>query len=308
MKPDKPSPSLNYLCYAVPVTLGFLMLVLSYRLTNSPVTPVTGPHMSFPIVASIFVLLTVVWLLAVRTALRFKNYTWTIRKSKDGKSLSMIATAFCLLVGYIMLLPAVMTLESLLVGTPYLKLGVALGNHLPLLLALASGILLLKGSVKLVGLVNYRRHYKPGLVLLVSVGIAAVFTVFCMQFVQAVPHLQSVNGVPKFTLPVPALIFTYVIPHVALWIVGSLACLNIMHYAHKVAGVVYKSLFRDLGLGLLLVYICIFIAQFLTISSMSYAHAEKGLIAVYGVVGLALWGLGLIYRGSKKLQKIEDLV
>lgn len=289
--------------YAFPLLMGIIFIFINYKNTHDPAVTTQVPR-SFPLLLSIIVPLVGIWLIATYGAICFKKYASSIRESADGKSLNDIANGLLLLVIYIVLLPMNNSIQSLVVNTPYLRPSVFLGNHVPLAFALISGYLLYRGSKKLAGIVPHKLTTSRRATLL-SVISGLFFAGFIWRFYITVPNLQPVNGIPKFSLPVGVLLFTYVLPHIVLWVSGLLACRNLAHYAYKTPGVIYKALFRDLYKGILLVYICIFLAQIFIISTISFAKFNIGIVLIYGLLLLAAFGFILVARGAKKLAKLE---
>jgi hypothetical protein len=290
--------------YIFPIAMGIIFVFINYQTTRTPGLSTKAPY-SFPVLLSIIIPLVVIWLIATYGAMLFKRYATTIKDSNDGKSLNEIADALILLVLYIILLPMANTLESLALHTEYLRLAVAIGNYLPLAIALVSVYLLYKGSRGLMTIISGK--LKDTLRVNVVRVLCAVFLwAFLWRFYQSVPHLQPENGIPKFILPVEVLFFTYALPHVVLWSIGLRACRNLSHYGSKVPGTIYRSLYKDLNKGILLAYISIFLSQMFIISNISYSNVNIGIVFIYGLLLLGISGFIYVARGAKKLTLIED--
>jgi hypothetical protein len=181
---------------------------------------------------------------------------------------------------------------------------VSLKNHIPLIAILVSVFLLLKGSIDLNKLVGNNIWTKTRLLILACSALL-FFIIFSYVFYKAKPGLTVINGIPRFALPDKALLVTYILPHVIVWFVGLKACINISNYASRVPGMIYKSLFKDLYVGILLTFICIFMAQFIIITTSAITRLNFSLGFIYLVLILSTVGFLLILRGSKKLDKIE---
>lgn len=246
----------------------------------------------------------VIWAIAVMSAIRFKHYADSIKDSPDGKAMDYIANALLLLVLYIILLTTMGSVTKLFAHSTYIKPVVFLHNHLPVAAALGSVAFLYLGSRRLNSLIR-ANMWTPRRISLITVPAVLLFIFFAWEFYRSVPGLESVNGIPRFALPVIALLFTYVLPHIVLWYVGLLACINLAHYAANTPGKLYKSLFFDLYRGILMVYICIFIAQLIIISSVDTTGFNPLLLVIYAILILSTVGYLLVFRGAKQLHKIE---
>jgi hypothetical protein len=248
----------------------------------------------------------IIWAIATVSAVRFKEYAYSIRDAEDGKGLNLIANSLLMLVLYVIFLSSANTFERLFIHSPGLRTAVSLGNYVPLVVILLSTFWLYKGSVSL-GKITPGSQAELKKMAASLVPFFLLLGLFAWQFYMAVPNLGSPNGIPRFTQSAGILLLTYVLPHILLWIGGLLACFNIGKYALRIRGVIYKSLFRDLYQGLILVFICIFIAQFIIISPVNLEKFSFLLAIIYLVLILATRGFLLIFNGARKLTKIETL-
>jgi hypothetical protein len=290
--------------YAFPLVMGAIFAILNFKAsTSASLDNKTTP--AFGLLLSIIIPIVIIWLLATYGAVHLKSYAYSIKDSKDGKALNDISNALALLVLYIIILPMVSSLVSLARHTTYLQASGIAGNYIPLIIALISAYLLHRGSAKLVGLVPHKLKTTTRFYL-ICCACALLFAGFVWQFYNAVPHLEPVNDIPKFVQPVGALVFTYALPHILLWTLSLLACRNLNHYASKVPGSVYRPLFKDLNRGILLAYVCIFLSQLFTISSISYSGVNIGVTLIYGLLILAIVGFTYVARGAQKLNTIES--
>lgn len=289
--------SSNTLPYIIPLLLGGIFTYLSLKIS-------TAGERSLLIQLSIVIPEVLIWTIASVGAFRFKNYANLIKDHKDGKALNNIANSLLLLVLYIILLTTASTIVTLLAETDYLQVAIALRNHLPIIVILASVFFLLKGSEDLNKIVANTVWTKTRLLWLVGASFV-FFIIFGYVFYTAQPNLAMVDGIPRFALPAHALLVTYILPHVIVWFVGLKACINLINYASRVTGLVYKSLFKDLYRGIILTFACIFIAQFIIITGAAVTRLSFMLILIYVVLILATLGFILILKGARKLDKIE---
>lgn len=288
---------------SLPLVSGLAFILLSYHTIRTATKSAIAPP-SFAILLSIIVPVTFIWLIAAYGAARFKEYAYSIKDTQDGKSLNDISNALLLLLPYMILLTMANSIESLFVHSSNLSIVVGLGNYIPIIFALASVYYLLRGSNELIVLIPHQKRNVRRFTAISSLCLL-LFAGFAWSFWKSVPLLEPVNGIPKFAASVDVLLPTYVFPHLLLWTCGIWACTNIAHYAVRTEGKIYRLLFQDLYRGILLVYICLFIAQVLTISSISYAYLSLSLGLVYGLLVIAAIGFVYIVRGSRKLANAE---
>lgn len=288
----------NYpiLGYVLPLGLGLLFCFLS----------VTADREISPTRLTILAAEIIIWTIASVAAFRFKRYALSITDHEDGKALNYVANALLLLTLYVVLFPVASTIVGYFAGGPYMRLAVGLRNHLPILIVLASSVYLLRGSINLVKITGQLIWSRRRLMIAVLSALT-FFILFALVFYQSQPHKESADGIPQFVLPIEALVLTYILPHVALWFIGVMACLNIARYASSAPGIIYRSLFNDLYRGILVTFIAIFMAQFLLITSTGGPRRALSLTIVYAILLIAVAGFLLILRGAQQLDKLEKV-
>ena len=100
------------LIYIYPVAIGVLSIVTNYNRSHNPsLSDATRP--SFAVLLSIIIPLIITWMLATFGTVRLKTYAHSIIDSKDGRSLNYIADSLLLLLAYIVMLPMINSLLSL---------------------------------------------------------------------------------------------------------------------------------------------------------------------------------------------------
>jgi hypothetical protein len=182
-----------------------------------------------------------------------------------------------------------------------------LSNHVPLIIALAASVLLFIGSQRLVSTLSGQFWTKMRIaVLTIPYMIGTV--ILALDFARGAGSLLYVNAEPRFGLPEPVLLFSYFIPHAIVWLLGVVSAINIAWYAKNVDGRIYKSLFTDVYKGIILVYLAIFSTQLLVSSAIFVENTIVKRIIIYTILLLAVAGYSYIYRGSAKLQKVEEIV
>lgn len=244
-----------------------------------------------------------IWTIAMRSAVRFKQYANLIKDSKDGESMTYLADALLLMVIYVIFLTMSPTLIGLFKNSRHLHTAIDIGNYLPLAVAAASSYGLYLGAQVLNQVVPLRLSMLKRILLVIAFILVA--GLFAWHFYKIEPKLVPQNGIPRFITPVKETMLIYVLPLICLWGAGLLACLSIGNYAAHTEGAIYKALFRNLCNGIELVFVCTFLAQLFIASNFNLNKFSLALVLVYCLLILATLGFVLIYRGSSSLNRLE---
>jgi hypothetical protein len=304
MVKDRVSRSLKRIIYVLAALAGAFFIFLGYTMSKS--VSDTNAGFSFSVFLSISIPVIAIWIIALHGAVKLREYSSSIRQSQDGDSLHYIANALLALVAYIILLSTASTVFRLFMDTPYLDDAVIISNLLPLSVALISVSLLFKGSSMLAAMTKVK-HNNVRMLRLLAIPCVALFAGYAWLFYSVVPYISTINGMPRFVMPIAALLLVYVLPHIVLWVYGLLACVNLAHYANHTTGSIYKTLFKNLYRGLLVVYLSIFLAQIFIISPVTYQYMNIGIVLIYGLLVLAAFGFILIDHGVNRLSRVEEL-
>jgi hypothetical protein len=285
------------LLIGLPIVLGVVFILLTLK---------TAPfhEASLLLRFSITIPEIIIWIIAMSGAVKLKQYAVSIIDDQDGKAYNYIADSLLLLVMYVILLTSFSTVTLLFTDSSYLRIAVIARNYVPIIIVLASAWLLFLGSQKLIHITRRNIWNLHNLVVL-ALPFVGFLIMYSRRFYEIVPSLTDINDVPRFATPVHVLFFTYILPHVIVWMLGVMSCVNLAQYAAHVPGSIYRSLFSSLYKGIMLVYIGILGAQAIIISSavLTKFGAMAGII--YGVLLLGAAGFILVYRGVNKLQQIE---
>ena len=248
----------------------------------------------------------IIWTIAARGALRLKSYATSVISSPDGIAFNYIANALLLLVQYSIIISMATTVKILFIHTSHLKEMTIFTSHLPLLFVLASSICLFIGSYKLNRLAsNGSDNLRSTVVLASLIFLLVLIIAYIRYFYNEAQFITDDDGLSHFALSDGVLLFTYVLPHAITWLLGVLACLNLVQYAHNVDGRIYKVLLRDLYRGILIVFACTYIVQILYVSNISTKQFNPALLLIFGVMIILTLGYLLIYRGVRQLQRLE---
>jgi hypothetical protein len=296
----------SLLIYGAIALIGIFFIYGSYQVALSHHAGSIGYfmlHLSFSLPEIL------IWLIAAIGAVRLKNYAMSIRTSQDGAGLNKVANALLLLVLYVILISVRGTITGAAADGRFEKGAVSLMNYLPLAVIALSALSLWLGSRELVRLVAHPKAeaWVPSGRFCAATVVLVIFALaYTLNFYRFVDDLQSSGDMTRFAASPTWLLFTYVLPHLAAWLLSFLACVNLAVYARRVTGIIYKELFRNLQRGVLLVFICTFLAQVLISSVHNDDELGWVLFSVYIVLLLCLFGFYLVYRGTRQLERIEQ--
>lgn len=248
------------------------------------------------------------WMIIAKAAIRFKAYAWRIRGSSDGAALNLMANAMLLSFGSAILFDMASTFKTMFMGTALLPNVTTVTNLLPLAVFLLLSVLLYAGSVRLVRLVpsakglgqRYRRLVACSLGLFVLLIIP-----FGGYFYHVAPLIIDDDGLRHFVLPANVLVGIYLVPFIAIWLLGVLSCVNLATYALRVQGKIYRRYFFTLSTGILIAYISSYLIQIFYVSNLPSNQFGFGLVFILSLIVMLIVGYGLMYRGANQLYMLE---
>lgn len=242
-----------------------------------------------------------VWFFAYLGYARLAVYADELRQTAEGKALSNIATAIGLL-ALSLALPGIAWrgIETFAVPGPDIYVICRLlSTYIGIALTLAGFILLSRGLRNL-----FRQAGIKGNIYQMQGPLAAVFVLIGAGFVYFMIHSFDQYN-PPFSLLV--LLLTIIVPYCLAWFLGGL-CLNSLRlYMGEVPGLIYRPMFRWLGLGLVILIVTQIAVQCVE-GSFAYALNLPSSVAVAIILVLsALQALSfaLIALGAKQLSRIE---
>ena len=177
-----------------------------------------------------------------------------------------------------------------------------INNYITLLVPLIAFTLIGNGTRRLSDLV----HARPGkngmrlfAVLFIALGVYYTFLTLTARKFHGNPYHLS----REITM------LTIIIPYLYAWFMGFMNCYEIMLFAKKVKGLLYKRALNMLGAGIAIVIGSIIFLQFITIA-FAYKTANSLssiLVLVYLLLVTEAIGYYLIAAGAKKLKRIEEI-
>jgi hypothetical protein len=298
----------NYLAYSLLLAAGLLNLLITL---HSPLTGVdrTGSATQIHLLeASIALVQVGIWLVAMRGASGLMRYAKKIANTPDGEGFFDIARSLMWLIAYIVLVPLTSSIANASAQSSHSYGLIVMHNHLPIGAMIVAVAYLYRGSHRLLPLTTRQAEVIRRWRVIALVSFVFFAALFIWHFYLMAPSIMYHGEFPRFALPLRVLMFTYVLPHILAWLVGMFAIFNLWQYSTSVEGSIYRQLLRNLYQGIFLVFVCTFIAQLLTASTVTLSRFNLGVAVIYAVLVLAVVGYLLIYRGVKQLIKLEAVI
>lgn len=253
----------------------------------------------------------VIWYVALYGYIKFKDYSISIIKTPEGKSLSKIGDGLLTLAIWLPVAAIVPALaRDLYTRNTSLTAGLVIAsNYINLLIVLYALYNIHKGSAALAKTVKER--IKSNL----NNTLFALYVIFSGAYVY-LTLANPARRVPTTDVPVAAyylpdilLVLTIVIPYLVIWYFGMNAVQNINVYKKSVKGVIYKESLRYLSNGLRFVVVSLITLKYLDSMSTVFSKATLNVVLaiLYGLVIFIALGYIMIALGAKRLQKIENV-
>jgi hypothetical protein len=257
---------------------------------------------------SIIVPLFFIWYIAIRGAVTVKNYAQVIKGGAEAGALNLIANGLMWTLAYLVILSVGGSLIQLFTSTPYYKLTVVSRDQIPPFIALLGFGLLYIGSHRLKRIADFNTWTRSAVLTLVAFLAFAVFFVYQFSLIPT----QAVAGASASSLtivPHSVLLITLILPYLIAWFLGILAGLNIVKYARRVKGSLYRLALRNLVYGIWGVVAFAIAVQFVTLMSRYFVNwnlAELVLL-IYALMLFYAVGFLFIRAGARKLARIETV-
>jgi hypothetical protein len=253
---------------------------------------------------TIVVILAAIWYVGFYAYAKLHNYERLIQKAKDGKQVAWLSKGMFLMV---MWLPVSSVVSSVLNffarhHTGFAPAAAIINNYLSLAIPLAGVVLIGIGARGLSEIVRQRpTHLAINVlsILLIYIGLIYWRLVVTTENRGAVYHM-----------PITLILLTIVAPYIYMWFNGMLAVYEIFNYRRKVAGVVYRSSWQLLALGLAWLMLLSIVVQYLTttlVTRLNHVSFYGVLVFIYSILLVYSVGFVLIALGARKLQKIEEV-
>jgi len=317
-KPVSPRISALALGYKYyPVTVVIILLTVAYLLATfaTPVDQATLHKYHISSGGLNAVLLTValpyiiIWYVALFGWFRLRDYTVSIRQTKDGAAFHQISQG----VLWLTLWLPVSAVISAVTGYYYHQHPAAtahlvqLNTYCNILILLPAFVFTYLGSRQLLKLVRQPER--------IVIWGACAYIAFAVLYTFLTLHDSSrrlpTRGVPIATYYLRdwLIVMTVIIPRLLEWMFGFQAAYNILVYRNKVQGVIYKHALTNLARGLASTVTIVIILRCIQSLSTQLNNKSLGflLVLIYILLILIAIGYGFIMRGARELKRIENI-
>lgn len=254
---------------------------------------------------TIFILVGIIWYVAMRGATSFKNYANIVHGAKEAPGLNAIANGLIWAATYLVVISVTGAVVQYFATSNFSDTLAILRDHLTVLVVLVAFIYLYVGSQRLAYIAKFDTWDRKTMLII------AVYMLFAIAFVIAFTHAtvpppgSSRNSLS--ILPHNILLFSLILPYLIAWFLGILACVNISRYAIRSRGILYRQALVNLVRGIITVIAFGIILQLLTFSVrfLTSLSLSSILAIIYAII--ILYGLGFLFirSGAKMLSRIE---
>jgi uncharacterized membrane protein len=317
-KPVSPQASLLALVYKYyPVTLAVVALTAIYLVATfaTPVDKATlnKYHISSGNLTALLLTIAlpyiIIWYVALLGWLSLRDYTQSIKRSRDGAAFHEISRG----VLWLTLWLPVSAVVSAVTGYYYHKHPAATAHmvqittYVNIVMLLPGFLLAYTGSRQLLKLVRQPET--------ISWRAICTFIIFSVLYTFLTLHDSSrrlpVHGVSTATYYLRdwLIVTTIIIPRLLEWLFGFQAAYNIYVYRQKVGGEIYKQALNNLARGLAGTVGIVIILRCIQSLSSQLNNRSLGflLLVIYLLLILMAISYGLIMRGARSLKRIESI-
>jgi hypothetical protein len=300
------------------VFLGLAILVYAGLVFGTPTDPeaLARYHMTTfearLLSLTIVVPISLIWFFAFYGYVAFRDYARVIKKGVDGKAFSEISTGLAILaVG----LPTSTIISSLVrivtdANERLIPSMTVLNHYVNIAVTLFAFWYIHKGASRLQKITKQEPQGKEWSLLLGGFMALALTYVYLVLTNPARNTAEpTLNGQSIFYLPDWLIVTTIILPYLYIWYVGLVSGFYVNFYQKKVNGIIYKTSFRFLALGLIGVIGGSILRQYLTATSNLLADLRLAplLVLIYTLLIAIAIGFVLIAIGARKLKHIEEV-
>lgn len=153
-----------------------------------------------------------------------------------------------------------------------------------------------------------KKHTHTSVLALKQLILSLLGIGYSYLIISNLDELNLLSSENRYSIPVWALILSLVIPYLYVWFLGILTATDIMRFAHKTPGIIYRKGLHLLASGLILVVLSLMSVQYLKAlipySGSSQVFPYAATIIVYS---LCWAGFMMIAGGARKMQKVEEV-
>jgi hypothetical protein len=255
---------------------------------------------------TVIVPIHLIWLIAAHGAVTLKKYAQMIQGAKEAAGINHLADGLLWTLAYLIASSLLSAIVPFYINLPGYDALVVLRDHLAPAMSLVAFWLLFLGSQELKAVAKFDTWAGP--TMWAVAGFAIIAFVLVLEFATAPVVAQSQADLTSVSIVNHGvLIYTLILPYIAAWFLGVLACVNITKYSHRVGGVIYRRALRDVVIGICLVIALAVIIQLLSFASKFLLSLAVLPLLVVVYLLLFIYGLGFVFirAGAKRLASIE---
>lgn len=296
----------------IPIAAFYLLLSYIYPLDNATIARRhLGVSAAQAVSFSVAVCMLALWVIALYSASRLRQYSSSIRQYQDGAAFVSLSAGVQLLAWYLpvrgiaklafnywsYLNPAISTPSNILM---------TYGN---LLISLIAFLLIGRGAHAFMSITRARVSLR--LVYLLGGAFIVLAVWYCYTSLTASSDIMPYNWlvIAQHGIPILTRLATVVAPYLFMWLVGLIAVYEILLYQRNVKGIVYRRSLQLLSSGLAAVVVVSICLQLATANARSLQMLPFALVVTVTYSLIILLGIAfvLILKGVDRLQQLERL-
>ena len=304
----------NFLYYGLILAAWLLYMYLTFYAPLTPAVKTLGLH-EFQLNLlriTITIPYLAIWLVTMYGILKLNSYVKRTRQFPDGKALSKLASGLLILLIGVVFSSVLSALRSFLTfNSEVLAPITILINYSYVVFPLIGFLFIFLGSKDIIKIV--KKATIPAGQKIVYLAPLLLFAVLYVWFIFTNPirQISTEPTIPAtYYLPDSLIILTIILPVIIGWVLGILAALNFQFYSKNVKGIIYRDSLSLFVRGIyFIIGSSIFLQALLSLGSVRLINLglQSLLILIYLFLAIQALGYYLIFLGSNKLTKIEDV-
>ncbi len=245
-----------------------------------------------------------IWFAAFYAYLKMNQYTALLGDARERPAFKEISRGIQVM-AWGLALPAIIgvILRAIGVKNPgFESTAIIISNYLTLLVPLIAYTLIGNGSHKLAVLSKANITRNGFRLFILTFIVLSVYYTFLSLY------SRKFNDNP-YHLSRNLMILTIIIPYLYAWFIGFLSCYELLSFARKIKGLLYKRALNLLTSGIAIMIVSSIFIQFINIIFANDSSTSLGsiLILVYVLLITEAIGFILIANGAKSLKRIEEI-
>ncbi len=296
------------------VTLWLAYCILSILAPSSGAEEryhITSLRLAF-LQGTFFIPLLVIWLAAMFAIVRFVRYTSIIEGSPESAGFKKLCYGLRALF-LVLIIPSFINLVAMYnpesgAADKYTSI---VRNYSTIVLYLFAFWQLWHGS-KILNITSTKEQGSAPKARIIAFVITATLSAVYVWLIFQNPFRTSSTDLlvkPAYYLPDWLIVLTIIIPYIAIWTMGSVAVINLIAFAKRVPGIMYRRAILWVSWGLSLIVLLLVALQLLNQLGGYFGRAK--LETLLGIIYLLLLVMVVTYlfiaRGARALTALEEV-